>query len=522
MGKRQHQKDKMYITYSEWTTQYGGKQAGSDIGEKAAFRRLPFDHCSLSLQPFEHPYCTADGTLFDLTNIIPYLKQYGTSPITGEPMEPKALIKLNFFKNAEGKYHCPVTYKVFTNNTHLVTIKQSGNVYANDAVETLNIKPKHWKDLLSDEPFTRKDIITLQDPHHLEKFNIADFHHVKNKLKVNDEEEKKAREDPGYHLKATSLETREILDELYREYKPKEEKQEDVKKADRTNAAHYSTGAVAAGFTSTAAAPVTQHEAAVIDEDIIRYERVKKKGYVRVMTNKGNLNIELHCEKVPKTCENFILLSSRGYYNNTTFHRSIRNFMIQGGDPEGTGKGGDSAWGKPFKDEFKPNLTHSGRGVLSMANSGTNTNKSQFFITFRSCRHLDNKHTVFGKVVGGLDTLTSMEAVETDKKDKPKEDIKIESISVFVNPFDEVDLALRDEREKDVKAKEEEAKKRASATVSVAPKVDEAPKVYRSGVGKYISTSASTSKRISEEEATKYSSKKKAKGAGGFGSFSSW
>ncbi|GBO31436.1 Peptidyl-prolyl cis-trans isomerase-like 2, partial [Araneus ventricosus] len=121
----------------------------------------------------------------------------------------------------------------------------------------------------------------------------------------------------------------------------------------------------------------------------------------------------------PKTCENFIKLSKSGYYENTIFHRSIKNFMIQGGDPTGTGSGGESAWKKLFKDEFKPNLSHQGRGILSMANSGPNTNKSQFFITFRSCQHLDKKHSIFGRVVGGLDTLSKMEKIETDKDDKP-------------------------------------------------------------------------------------------------------
>merc|ERR1719471_2753492 len=99
--------------------------------------------------------------------------------------------------------------------------------------------------------------------------------------------------------------------------------------------------------------------------------------------------------------------------------------MIQGGDPKGTGTGGDSHWGGPFKDEFLQFLSHTGRGMLSMANSGPDTNKSQFFITYRSCRHLDEKHSVFGRVVGGLETLTKMESIEVDSKDRPKDEIKI-------------------------------------------------------------------------------------------------
>ena len=94
---------------------------------------------------------------------------------------------------------------------------------------------------------------------------------------------------------------------------------------------------MAASFTSTAMIRETKHEAAVIEEDIVRYDRVKKKGYVRLTTNMGPLNFELHCEYAPKTCENFIKLCQKGYYDGTKFHRSIRHFMIQGGDPLGTG-----------------------------------------------------------------------------------------------------------------------------------------------------------------------------------------
>jgi peptidyl-prolyl cis-trans isomerase-like 2 len=152
---------------------------------------------------------------------------------------------------------------------------------------------------------------------------------------------------------------------------------------------------VAAGFTSTVMAPVLEHEDAIIAEDLVLYDRIKKKGYVRLLPNKGPLNLEVFCDVLPKTCENFLKLCASGYYDGTKFHRSIRNFMvgfhwgtsvleiktnlmqIQGGDPTGTGLGGKSIWGTPFEDEFKAHLTHTGRGVLSMANCGPNTNKSQ-------------------------------------------------------------------------------------------------------------------------------------------------
>ncbi|MCL4138147.1 UNVERIFIED_CONTAM: hypothetical protein GTU68_022251, partial [Idotea baltica] len=191
-----------------------------------------------------------------------------------------------------------------------------------------------------------------------------------------------------------------ILDEFNRTYKDTEDsgvKEERV--ADKFNAAHFSTGKVAASFTSTTMNVETEHQPAVLEDDFVRYKRVKKKGYVSLKTNFGILNLEVYCDTVPKTSENFLRLCEKGYYNGTKFHRSIRHFMIQGGDPTGTGNGGDSFWGGPFKDEISANYSHKGRGVLSMANSGPDTNKSQFFMTFRSCPHLDAKHTIFGRVV---------------------------------------------------------------------------------------------------------------------------
>nr|XP_009912822.1 PREDICTED: peptidyl-prolyl cis-trans isomerase-like 2 isoform X4 [Haliaeetus albicilla] len=295
------------------------------------------------------------------------------------------------------------------------------------------------------------------------------------------------------------------------------------KKVDKLNAAHYSTGAVSASFTSTAMVPETTHEAAAIEEDVVRYKYVKKKGYVRLHTNKGDLNLELHCDmfvfQTPRTCENFIKLCKKNYYDGTIFHRSIRNFVIQGGDPTGTGTGGESYWGKPFKDEFKPNLSHTGRGVLSMANSGPNTNKSQFFITFRSCAYLDKKHTVFGRVVGGFETLTAMENVESDPKtDRPKEEIRIQTTTVFVDPYEEADAQVAAEREK-VQLEEEAAKTKAEA---VPPKKEvQTPKTYRQGIGKYINMAA-TKRSVEDDGPSTSTAAKKEKKSTGFGDFSSW
>uniref|UniRef100_A0A1A9X4W7 RING-type E3 ubiquitin-protein ligase PPIL2 n=1 Tax=Glossina brevipalpis TaxID=37001 RepID=A0A1A9X4W7_9MUSC len=521
MGKRQHQKDKMYLTYTEWSQLYGGKKFESAENEHIKFKRLPFDHCCITLKPFEFPYCDLQGNIFELEAIHNFLKKFKINPITGKAFESKALTKLSFYKNAEDEYHCPALFKPFTKNSHIVAVATTGNVYCWEAIEQLNIKTKNWKDLVDDTPFQRKDIITIQNPQNLDKFDISKFYHVKKNMRVLTEEEELERKDPTKKIKSMNMETRETLAQLEKDYKASEEKPKISKPiADKFNAAHYSTGAVAASFTSTAMVPIYTHELAIIDEDEVKYERVKKKGYVRLVTNFGPLNFELYCDLVPRACENFIKHCSDNYYTKTKFHRSIRNFMIQGGDPTDTGTGGASIWGKKFDDEFKTNLSHSGRGVLSMANSGPNSNGSQFFITYRSCKHLDGKHTVFGKLVGGIETLQRMEQIEVDNKDRPIENIVIESTQVFVDPFKEAIEQLTRERA-------EEAEKRENATNEVKnqKRLSEPLKVYRQGVGKYLNLQATkTSLKESEPNTTLFngSMRKKSSSKLGFGDFSKW
>jgi len=510
MGKRQHQKDKMYLTSTEWATLYGGYKKSSHSGAKAAFRRLPYSYCTLSLLPYSHPYCDQQGNIFDLEALLPFLRRFKVNPVSGEPLNDKNLIKLNFHKGSNGEYHCPVLYKPFSNNTHIVAVKSTGNVFSYEAIDQLNIKVNNWRELLTDETFTRADLIELQDPAQPEKFNIASFHHVKNDLRLDKDGSGAVKE----RLKNVSRDTQDILEEFKKTYKAPENKDDYIqRKADKFNAAHYSTTDVSASFTSTAVDVATTHEPAVLEDSVVRYQRVKKKGYVSLKTNHGTLNLEIYCDTVIKASENFIRLCDKGYYNGTIFHRSIRHFMIQGGDPTGTGEGGESIWGKPFEDEFRHNLSHKGRGVLSMANSGPDTNKSQFFITYRSCPHLDSKHTIFGKVVGGIASLSTIEAIGTDNKDKPVEDIIIESTSIFVDPFGEADAELAEERRIDAEkrqAEDDELKSRKK------PKKDEV-KVFRSGIGKFLDLTKTT---VSKEEAESISQSKKTKGNYGFNDFS--
>lgn len=132
-----------------------------------------------------------------------------------------------------------------------------------------------------------------------------------------------------------------------------------------------------------------------------------------------------------QTCKNFAGLADSGKYNNVIFHRIIPDFMIQGGDPTGTGRGGSSIYGGKFEDEFDSSLKHTGKGVLSMANSGPGTNGSQFFITLAPTPHLNGKHTVFGQVVAGMDVVDKIGSARTDRGDRPLEEIKIISAKSF-------------------------------------------------------------------------------------------
>ncbi len=148
----------------------------------------------------------------------------------------------------------------------------------------------------------------------------------------------------------------------------------------------------------------------------------------RFTTNQGSFDVELFEDKAPVTAKNFEKLAEKGFYDGTIFHRVIDGFMIQGGDPTGTGRGGP---GYTIKDEFEPSLRHTGEGILSMANAGPNTGGSQFFITLAATPWLDNKHAIFGKVTKGLDVVRAIGKVPTASGDRPKQEVKIEKVELL-------------------------------------------------------------------------------------------
>lgn len=141
--------------------------------------------------------------------------------------------------------------------------------------------------------------------------------------------------------------------------------------------------------------------------------------------------LKLFPDECPNTVDNFVTHARNGYYDRLLFHRVVRDFMVQTGDPRGDGTGGESIWGGEFSDEFHDNLKHDRPGTLSMANAGPNTNGSQFFITVVPTPWLDRKHTVFGRVVRGMDVVRSIEKVKVNKDSKPLEDVKMLNITVL-------------------------------------------------------------------------------------------
>ncbi|KAK4705896.1 peptidyl-prolyl cis-trans isomerase-like 2, partial [Phenoliferia sp. Uapishka_3] len=575
-----HGSDKLYITHSEWMD--GGHSSAAGAKSRAtngAFARLPFDCCALTLKAFETPVCTDSGTIYELLAIIPFIRLHGTDPVTGKKLSSGDLIKLNFFKNGDDEFFDPVTFKVFNEHTPLVAIKTSGNVYSRETIDRLNIKPGHWHDLMTDEKFTRADLITIQvrtflslrqvnpahilaqltkDPLNLQGRDLSQFDYIKRDLKIDDDSANGSL--AGINVAATGVGS--ILKKVSEKNKAANSEPAPVAKAKAPsapitsaslkapvpyNASVVSSGRAAASLTSTSAAISTTIENALWDEEDLMFEAITAKGdkaFVRLVTNFGNLNCELYCDKAPKTCYNFLKLAADDKYKDTIFHRLIPGFMLQGGDPTGTGKGGESFWGKSFEDEFPRNHPkHEDRGTLAMANSGPNSNKSQFYITFRATPHLDAKHTVFGRLVGGDDVLSKIERVPVDATtNRPLKPVVLKDVAIFQDPFD----AYRKRLEKRLNREEEErqgagekARKKAEreqdrttwfgTNLAEKEKLQKDAEVGRlglggvkGGVGKYVAAPQQAEAKRKEAPLQGGPPPKKKKPAGGFGEFSGW
>ncbi|KAK2612972.1 cyclophilin peptidyl-prolyl cis-trans isomerase Cyp8 [Conoideocrella luteorostrata] len=576
--------DKLYITHSEWSSSdafsasVGANSSSHSGSDSTQFRRLPFNFCAASLQPFRNPVCTPDGTIFDVEVIGAWLEKHpNRNPVNGEELHNNDLIRLRFARNAssdslgaglsdsKGDLIDPVTYKIFTDNTHIVAIRHDtyANVFAWETVEHMNIKAKMWQDLVDDEPFTRADIITLQDPLNGASRNLEHFQYLKDGEGAQVTKEQEEERDAG-SINANTLGSmgQKVLKAKAAVEKARlaREAGGDVNRTsgalarssaagshgsstanitspsmvrDKTlaaNAAAYTTGRAAASFTSTGLTPETSGERALLtdEEFMLKPKRVQTKGYARMETNLGDLTIELHTDTAPRAVWNFTRLAQTNYYKGVAFHRNIPNFMIQGGDPSGTGKGGSSIWGKYFNDEFDGPLTHNGRGILSMANKGKNTNSSQFFITYKATPHLDRKHTIFGLVVDGKDVLTKMEASPSDGSNRPLNKIFIKDIVVFVDPFEEFQTQKREQER--LEKQQEEILRRGGTdddkTTWTGKRIRGDGVISsvegKESVGRYLNKLPPSNGDQRDEGDWREPTRKKMKGSGGFGNFDGW
>ncbi|KAN0100524.1 Cyclophilin-like domain containing protein [Tylopilus felleus] len=513
--------NKLYITHAEHAGDLGQHSASSS-GYKAkqqvphARAQTPFDCCALSFQPFENPVCARnkDGTgfVFDLVNIIPWLKQHNnTNPITKEPLSPNDLIKLKYSRKPSGEIHDPISFKPFSEHSHIVAIAITGNVFLAESI-------KGGKDLLEEVKFKSDDVITLQNPHGL------------------------PAESPLTGAAAVAMAAKK--EEKVKTLVPKAVSE--AKKNVPWNISPYSSGAPGASLTSTSVDPQTQSSKLLWDEEELMFEDIsnppkgkgkekdvgKRRAYVRVITSLGgSLNLELYCEKAPKTCYNFLMLARAGKYDNCLFHRLIPGFMTQTGDPTGTGAGGQSYWGTPFRDEYdlKGAAKHDSRGIVAMANKGAGTNGSQWYITFRATPHLDNKHTVFGKLVGGEDVLDTLEKLpRKEGAERPAKPVRITEVIIHQDPFETYKTRLAKKLARQAEASSEglkESQKTPGDNVNwFGVKVgtrDESPGSSPSvGVGKYLGNKRpleldGVHKALPAEESKK---KKRL----GFGDFEGW
>lgn len=499
MVKRQ--KEKQYQSAREHK-QYAKLRSGSGMTGGTVQRKLPFNCCALTLTPFTTPVCTATATaasqsqtqsgiaiVFDSTALTEFLVTHKKDPVTGLPLTTRDIITLHMDQDEEGRWQCPVLTKPFADHTKVVAIldrkKNEAYVYSYEAYKELNVKSKNWTDLTTGKKFSPKtDVLILNDPQNDEfqkRRDIQTFWHIQNGRSILLEQQASAT-----NVKHSVTATR-IMEQIQKEKKrtasttgtatsTQTQQQPTAKKlkifADDVTGVRFTSGKASGSLTSTAmdvASDNTIREAT--PEEILQSQfkvmrSQKQKGYVRIMTNLGDLLVELHCDIAPRTCTNFLGLCQAQKYDGTNFHRLIPNFMIQGGKPKKAGGEDASLWGPAFVDEFDDRLKHTeGGGVVSMANAGPGTNKRQFFITFKAAPHLDRKHSIFGQVVDGMSVLKKMEACASDKKDRPLETITIIKTEILIDPAKDAEELEQKRMEELTQARKEEAeRKRAQAS----------------------------------------------------------
>lgn len=507
MVKRQ--REKQYQSRKEHK-QYSQSRSGSGQKYSTVQRRLPFNCCALTLTPFTDPVCTKNcGVVFDSSALTNFVLKHKRDPVSGKSATTRDIITLHMDQDEENRWQCPVMTKPFSDHTKIVAVldreANEAYVYSYDSYNELNVKAKNWVDLTTGKKFNpKKDVLILNDPENAEfqqQRDIQSFWYIQNGRSAD-----LAQQTAGSTNVKHSVTATRIMEEINKKReasgdtktaKSKSEGSGTAKKpkifAEDVTGIRYTSGRTAGSLTSTAMDVAHDSDLREASKEEILQARFKimkiqkQKGYVRFTTNMGDLLLELHCDIAPRTCTNFLgLCRAKKYESSAKCHRLIPGFMVQLGKSQ---VGEDaSIWGPAFEDEFDDRLKHTGSGTLSMANAGPNTNKRQFFITFKACPHLDRKHTVFGQVVDGQSVLEEIQKMETDKKDRPIETLKILKTEILVDPALEAE-ELEDKRLEELAALREKEKKQNEKPKKKATNGDEgaaSANKTTSGVGKYL------------------------------------
>jgi peptidyl-prolyl cis-trans isomerase-like 2 len=547
MVKRQ--KERLYESSRERKANRSNNEAAAtnptsaSVSLSSTIRPLPFSHCALLLTPFENPVCTkqSGGIIFESSALLSYVLEHQKDPVTGAAISTRDIISLSMSRNDENEWCCPVLTKPFSPHIKFVAILHqntattTASVYSYEAYQQFNLKTKSYDDLVTGEPFDpNNDLLILYDPvNDAQRRDINSFYHIQNARNLEQKGGGSNRNNPNLRHSLTATRIMDKIDKT-RPYltaqllqKAPDELHESARYWDETGTAPlrvlakdvtgvaYTDAATTTSLTSTAV-PLhnsNQERDAILEEILqaqfrVATRQLKQKGYVRLFLNcfgdNEPLVLELHCDIVPRTCANFLGLCRNKAYDGSKFHRLIPSFMIQGGKPTPADSGvvEESYWGGSFRDEFDDRLKHSGPGILSMANAGEHTNKRQFFITFKSCPHLDRKHTVFGSVVNEnkAELLAKLKMIPTHSAtDMPRQDITIVRTEIVDDPMAKAKemerqrlLLLRRQRQQqqqqhsDNKKTSEDAHASKTITTSTKTKTSAAAVSGSSAVGKYL------------------------------------
>ncbi|OMJ19562.1 Peptidyl-prolyl cis-trans isomerase-like 2 [Smittium culicis] len=449
--------DKLYITHSEWSNKFsdggmnfGGKREGSARGSE---KIIPFKFCSLSQLPFETP-CY--------------------------------------------EFICPVSEKPFNESTKIVVNKISCQVYPYQTIDEFNIKSRNMRDLVTDEPFTKSDLIELYNPQNLELRNVQNFYYIQQGINfvpkkkslsvVQNSDTKNSESSKGYSINPQfineNLPVKKIMDQIdpsilagsKRKHDDKHNEEVSVSsmnsnsnKKQQYKESIYTSGASASSFTSTSLAPVTANSKILLSDLEYMMPKIKKNAFVQVVTNLGSINLELFSGQLPQTCYNFIAMTKAGYYNNLKFQTNIKNLILVSGDPMSNHHPPKLSTNNPsnkslkidnFKliEDLKPKdvnqrillerdnasksnkFNHDKRGLVSLLiNTNPTAVNGQFFISYsQQAMQFDGTHSVFGRIVSNLEVLTKVELVDTDPDTfAPTVDVIINEVNIVYDPFSE-------------------------------------------------------------------------------------